>query len=59
MRDGALQVAVDDPAWAPQLRFLEADVIRRVAEVLGSSEITRIEVRVRPPKRSASDPSQA
>jgi predicted nucleic acid-binding Zn ribbon protein len=53
--DGALRVAVDDPAWAPQLRFLEADIVRRVREVLGSSEIARIEVRVRPVK----GPSQA
>jgi predicted nucleic acid-binding Zn ribbon protein len=56
MRDGALHVAVDDPAWAPQLRFLEADIVRRVGEVLGSSDITRIEVRVRPTK-SPSRPS--
>jgi predicted nucleic acid-binding Zn ribbon protein len=53
MRDGALQVAVDDPAWAPQLRFLEADIVRRVGEVLGSAEVVRIEVRVRPSKPPA------
>jgi len=50
MRDGALQVAVDDPAWAPQLRFLEAQILARLSEVLGSVEVTRIDVRVRPSK---------
>jgi hypothetical protein len=55
MRDGALQVAVDDPAWAPQLRFLEAEIVRRLAEVVGAGEVTRIEVRVRP-ERSGKNP---
>jgi predicted nucleic acid-binding Zn ribbon protein len=50
MRDGSLQVAVDDPAWAPQLRFLEGDILRRLRDVLGSDEVARIEVRVRPTK---------
>jgi predicted nucleic acid-binding Zn ribbon protein len=50
MRDGALQVAVDDPAWAPELRFLEPQILGRLQEVLGTVEVDRIEVRVRPAK---------
>jgi predicted nucleic acid-binding Zn ribbon protein len=50
MRDGALQVAVDDPAWAPELRFLEPQILGRLRDVLGEVEIARIEVRVRPSK---------
>jgi predicted nucleic acid-binding Zn ribbon protein len=56
MREGALQVAVDDPAWAPQLRFLEAQIVDRLAEVVGPGEITRIEVRVRP-EQTGKNPS--
>jgi predicted nucleic acid-binding Zn ribbon protein len=48
LRDGVLLVAVDEPAWATQLRFLEADLLRRVAEQLGPDRVTRIEVRVSP-----------
>jgi predicted nucleic acid-binding Zn ribbon protein len=50
MRDGALQVAVDDPAWAPEIHFQEARILTRLAEVLGPVDVTRIEVRVRPAK---------
>ena len=47
LRDGTLLVAVDDPAWATQLRWLEADLLARLADVLGPARVTRIEVRVR------------
>jgi len=50
MRDGALQVGVDDPAWAPELRFLEPQILGRLRDVLGDVEIARIDVRVRPAK---------
>lgn len=49
VRSGALQVAVDDPAWAPELRFLEARILERLRAVLGTDDVHRIEVRVRPP----------
>ena len=45
LRDGVLVVEVDQPAWATQLRFLEADVLRRVAEVTGTAA-DRLEVRL-------------
>ncbi|MEX1217778.1 MAG: DUF721 domain-containing protein [Acidimicrobiales bacterium] len=48
MRDTTLVVAVSDPAWATQLRFLEQDLISRLQRELGSNAITAIEVRVRP-----------
>ncbi len=41
-----LIVEVDDPAWATQLRFLEATVKQRLFEVAGAS-IETIEARVR------------
>jgi predicted nucleic acid-binding Zn ribbon protein len=45
LRDGILVVAVDDPAWAPQLRFLEPEILARVREVLGEDDVTSLQVR--------------
>lgn len=45
--DGAtLVVEVEDPSWATQMRFLEADLLRRVNEVSGTV-VERLEIRVR------------
>jgi predicted nucleic acid-binding Zn ribbon protein len=41
-----LVVEVDDPAWATQIRFLEANLTQRLAAVAGAT-IETIEVRVR------------
>ena len=44
--DGArLVVEVDDPAWATQLKFLEADLRRRLLAVTGA-QIDEFEIRV-------------
>jgi predicted nucleic acid-binding Zn ribbon protein len=42
-----LVVGVDDPAWATQLRFLESELLERLAAEFGPGEVTSIEVRVR------------
>ena len=47
LRRGVLVVAVDEPAWATSLRWLEADLLARMAEVVGDGVVTAIEVRVR------------
>jgi predicted nucleic acid-binding Zn ribbon protein len=49
LRDGVLLIAVDEPAWATQLRFLEADLLGRLDDRLGPGRVTRIEVRVTSP----------
>ena len=41
-----LVVEVDDPAWATQLRFLEADLRTRLIEVTGAV-VEQFDVRVR------------
>jgi hypothetical protein len=41
-------VAVSDPAWATQLRFLETTLLERLQAELGPDTVTVIEVRVRP-----------
>jgi len=41
-----LVVAVDDPAWASQLRWLEEDLLAQLAEA-GGGQIDRLVLRVR------------
>ncbi len=47
LRGGVLVVVVDQPAWATQLRFLSADVRRRLAEVAGDDAVREVQIRVR------------
>ena len=47
LRSGVLVVAVDEPGWATQLRYLESDLLRRLGEALGEGVVERVEVRVR------------
>lgn len=46
VRDGVLTVAVDDPIWATQLRYLETAVLTRAAAVVGPRVVTSLRVRV-------------
>jgi predicted nucleic acid-binding Zn ribbon protein len=53
LRDGVLSVDVDDPAWANQLKYLEVDLLGRIAAQLGEGVVTEIRWRVRgAPRRS-------
>ena len=45
--EGRLVVEVDEPGWATQIRYLEADLKARLAPVVAPSVIASIEVRVR------------
>jgi predicted nucleic acid-binding Zn ribbon protein len=56
LRDGTLVVAVDNPAWATQLRLLHGELIGRLAAVAGAGAVTRFEVRVRPGKAAPEGP---
>ena len=42
-----LVIAVEDPAWATQLRWMEAEILGRLAEELGA-RFERLTIRVRP-----------
>lgn len=44
--DGLLVVMVDQPGWATQLRFLEADLLARLNEAAGATVVTSVQVRV-------------
>jgi predicted nucleic acid-binding Zn ribbon protein len=46
VRDGTLSVAVDDPIWATQLRYLEPAIVARATALLGPAIVTRVKVRV-------------
>jgi predicted nucleic acid-binding Zn ribbon protein len=46
VRDGTLTVAVDDPIWATQLRYLEPAIVTRATALLGPDVVTRVRVRV-------------
>ena len=46
LADGVLTVAVDDPAWAAQLKFLEQDLLAQIRDASGSSTIVSIAWRV-------------
>jgi predicted nucleic acid-binding Zn ribbon protein len=46
--DGVLVVAVDEPGWATELRFLSATLIERINARCGPGTVGRIDVRVRP-----------
>ncbi len=43
---GKLVVSVDQPGWAAQLNWLEADLLHRFAEGLGDGVVTALAVRV-------------
>lgn len=49
--EGTLVVAVDEPAVATHVRFLEAQLLARLEELLGESRVTRVQVRVDRPRR--------
>ena len=61
LSDGVLVVAVDQPGWATQLRYLSNDLLGRLAEVAGEGVVGRIDIRVdsgaekpkRPPFRAS------
>ena len=44
-----LVIAVDDPAWATQLKYLEGDLLTRIAEAVGAGAVTELRVVVRAP----------
>ena len=45
---GTLAIGVDQPGWATQLTYREADLLRRIAEVAGAGAVQRVRVTVRP-----------
>jgi predicted nucleic acid-binding Zn ribbon protein len=46
VHDGVLTVAVDDPIWATQLRYLETVVVERASGLVGPGVVSSLRVRV-------------
>jgi predicted nucleic acid-binding Zn ribbon protein len=46
LRDGVLVMVVDQPAWASQLRFMTADILRRLGAATGTASVSDIRIRV-------------
>jgi predicted nucleic acid-binding Zn ribbon protein len=44
IRDGVLTVAVDEPAWATELRYVADDLAQRVSERAGGAHVEEIRV---------------
>jgi len=48
VRGSEILVSVDDPAWASQISWLEAQLLERIAGIVGPGRITAVRVRVEP-----------
>lgn len=46
--DGELVVAVDDPAWATEMKFFSTELIGRINAAAGEDAVDSLKVRVRP-----------
>ena len=44
---GTLTIAVDQPGWATQLTYLQADLLRSIEAVAGPGTVTSVRVTVR------------
>jgi predicted nucleic acid-binding Zn ribbon protein len=48
VRNGVLDIAVDAPAWATQLRYLEADLVDRASRLVGPGVVAAVRISVDP-----------
>ena len=48
VRNGVLEIVVDAPAWATQLRYLEADLVERASRLVGPGVVSAVRVSVDP-----------
>ena len=46
LHDGILTVAVDQPVWATQLRYLTPQLLEKLAVAVGPNLVGRVEIRV-------------
>lgn len=47
VRGSVLHLEADHPGWATQMRFLEADLLRRLTETVGPGVVETVQVRIR------------
>ena len=64
VRNGVLEILVDAPAWATQLRYLEADLVDHASRLVGPGVVSAVRVSVDPglfetaPEPPAEHPSE-
>lgn len=46
IKDETLRVEADGPGWASHVRWAEAEILKRLDELVGAGEITSVQVRV-------------
>lgn len=46
VRNGVLEVVVDSPGWATELRYLERDLVERASEVVGAGFVVSVRAAV-------------
>lgn len=56
IRGATLVVAVEEPGWATELRYLAPSILARVADLAGPGAADRLEVRVKPGPAVRGDP---
>lgn len=44
--DRTLRIEADGPGWASHLRWAEAEILKRLEDLVGADEITSVQVRV-------------
>ena len=63
LHDRVLVLAVDQPAWGAQLRFMTGELLTRIADATGGSEVAEIRIRVAgekvPRQASSNTPGKA
>ena len=46
VRNGVLDIVVDAPAWATELRYLEADLVARASRLVGPGVVSAVRISV-------------
>jgi len=56
VRNGVIEVAVDSPGWATEIRYLESDLVGRASRLVGEGVVAGIRVTVEGPSSGAAEP---
>lgn len=56
LHGGVLILRAESPAWATQVRYLTAELVRRANEILGEGQVSSVQVVTGPRERPRSDP---
>jgi predicted nucleic acid-binding Zn ribbon protein len=56
VRGPVVEIAVDSPAWATELRYLEGDLLARVSQLVGPGVVEAVRVSVQPSRPGPPEP---